>query len=76
MATDVPQRMADGSLFIPKATQHLLSIRTVITVEAKAPHRESCGSRQRATHGRSVNGELRIAAGSIPRGILNADDVS
>jgi hypothetical protein len=37
MATDVPQRMADGSLFVPKATQHLLSIRTVMTAEAKAP---------------------------------------
>ena len=37
MATDVPQRMADGSLFVPKATQHLLSVRTIVTVEAKAP---------------------------------------
>ena len=37
MATDVPQRMADGSLFVPKATQHLLSIRTVMAQEAKAP---------------------------------------
>jgi hypothetical protein len=37
MATDVPQRMADGGLFVPKATQHLLSIRTVRTAEAKVP---------------------------------------
>jgi membrane fusion protein, heavy metal efflux system len=37
MATDVPQRMTDGSLFVPKATQHLLSIRTVMTTETKAP---------------------------------------
>jgi hypothetical protein len=37
MATDVPQRMADGSLFVPKATQHLLSVRTVVTAETKAP---------------------------------------
>jgi hypothetical protein len=37
MASDAPQRMADGSLFVPKATQHLLSIRTVLTTEAKAP---------------------------------------
>jgi len=37
MATDVPQRMADGSLFVPKATQHLLSVRTVMTAETKAP---------------------------------------
>ena len=37
MATDVPQRMADGSLFVPKATQHLLSVRTVITQESRAP---------------------------------------
>jgi hypothetical protein len=37
MATDVPQRMADGSLFVPKATQHLLSVRTVVTSETKAP---------------------------------------
>ena len=37
MATDVPQRMADGSLFVPKATQHLLSVRTVLTAETKAP---------------------------------------
>ena len=37
MATDVPQRMADGSLFVPKATQHLLSVRTVMTAESRAP---------------------------------------
>ena len=37
MATDVPQRMPDGSLFVPKATQHLLSVRTVLTAETKAP---------------------------------------
>jgi cobalt-zinc-cadmium efflux system membrane fusion protein len=37
MATDVPQRMADGSLFVPKATQHLLSVRTVLTKETTAP---------------------------------------
>jgi hypothetical protein len=37
MATDIPQRMADGSLFVPKATQHLLAIRTVLTEETKAP---------------------------------------
>lgn len=37
MATDVPQRMADGGLFVPKATQHLLSVRTVVTAETKAP---------------------------------------
>jgi hypothetical protein len=37
MATDVPQRMPDGSLFVPKATQHLLAIRTVMTAESKAP---------------------------------------
>lgn len=37
MATDAPQRMADGSLFVPKATQHLLSVRTVLTAESRAP---------------------------------------
>jgi cobalt-zinc-cadmium efflux system membrane fusion protein len=37
MAADAPQRMADGSLFVPKATQHLLSVRTVLTAETKAP---------------------------------------
>ena len=37
MATDAPQRMADGSLFVPKATQHLLSVRTVMTAESRAP---------------------------------------
>jgi membrane fusion protein, heavy metal efflux system len=37
MATDVPQRMADGSLFVPKATQHLLAVRTVMTAESRAP---------------------------------------
>jgi hypothetical protein len=37
MATDVPQRMADGSLFVPKATQHLLSVRTVVAEERRAP---------------------------------------
>jgi hypothetical protein len=37
MATDVPQRMADSSLFVPKATQHLLAVRTVMTAESRAP---------------------------------------
>ena len=36
MATDAPQRMADGTLFVPKATQHLLAVRTVIAEESKA----------------------------------------
>lgn len=36
MATDLAQRMPDGSLFVPKATQHLLSIRTILTSEAEA----------------------------------------
>jgi membrane fusion protein, heavy metal efflux system len=40
MATDQPQRMADGSLFVPKATQHLLSVRTILTAETKAPRTE------------------------------------
>lgn len=37
MATDVPQRMADGSLFVPKATQHLLAIRTILAEATNAP---------------------------------------
>jgi cobalt-zinc-cadmium efflux system membrane fusion protein len=37
MATDLAQRTPDGTLFVPKATQHLLSIRTALTTEAKAP---------------------------------------
>ena len=37
MATDAPERMADGGLFVPKATQHLLSVRTVLTTETQAP---------------------------------------
>ena len=37
MATDQPQRLADGALFVPKATQHLLSIRTVLSSETTAP---------------------------------------
>lgn len=37
MATDLAQRTPDGTLFVPKATQHLLSIRTTLTVAAKAP---------------------------------------
>lgn len=36
MATDQPQRMPDASLFVPKATQHLLSIRTKIAERTKA----------------------------------------
>ncbi|MDX2157893.1 MAG: efflux RND transporter periplasmic adaptor subunit [Hyphomicrobiaceae bacterium] len=36
-ATDLPQRMPDGTLFVPKATQHLLSIRTMLTAEGTAP---------------------------------------
>jgi cobalt-zinc-cadmium efflux system membrane fusion protein len=37
MATDAPQRIADGSLFVPKGTQHLLAVRTVMTAESRAP---------------------------------------
>ena len=37
MATDAPQRMPDGSLFVPKATQHLLAVRTILTKESQAP---------------------------------------
>ncbi len=37
MATDLPQRMPDGSLFVPKATQHLLSVRTMLTRRGAAP---------------------------------------
>jgi hypothetical protein len=37
MATDLAQRTPDGTLFVPKASQHLLSIRTTLTTEAKAP---------------------------------------
>jgi hypothetical protein len=37
MASDQPQRMADGTLFVPKATQHLLSVRTILTAEIQAP---------------------------------------
>ena len=37
MATDLAQRMSDGTLFVPKATQHLLSVRTVITSAGSAP---------------------------------------
>lgn len=36
MATDLAQRLSDGSLFVPKATQHLLSVRTVLTTETDA----------------------------------------
>jgi cobalt-zinc-cadmium efflux system membrane fusion protein len=37
MATDMPQRLPDGTLFVPKATQHLLSLRTVLTAAEEAP---------------------------------------
>jgi len=37
IATDAPQRMPDGSLFVPKATQHLLAVRTILTKESQAP---------------------------------------
>ena len=37
MATDLAQRTPDGTLFVPKATQHLLSVRTMLTARATAP---------------------------------------
>ena len=37
MATDLAQRTPDGTLFVPKATQHLLSVRTVLTARGTAP---------------------------------------
>ena len=37
MAADAPQRMPDGTLFVPKATQHLLAVRTILTTESQAP---------------------------------------
>lgn len=36
MATDVPQRMPDGTVFVPKATQHLLSVRTMLVTSTSA----------------------------------------
>ena len=36
ITADLPQRLADGSLFVPKVTQRLLSIRTVLAGEASA----------------------------------------
>ena len=36
MATDIPQRMSDGSLFVPQATQHLLSVRTIMAEKSQA----------------------------------------
>lgn len=38
MATDLAQRLPDGTLFVPKATQHLLSIRTMIVAESDIAH--------------------------------------
>lgn len=37
MATDLAQRMPDGTLFVPKATQHLLSVRTIMSSRGHAP---------------------------------------
>lgn len=37
MATDLAQRMPDGTLFVPKATQHLLSMRTILTARGAVP---------------------------------------
>jgi membrane fusion protein, heavy metal efflux system len=36
MATDLAQRLPDGTLFVPKATQHLLSVRTMLTAPGDA----------------------------------------
>ena len=36
ITADLPQRLADGSLFVPKVTQRLLAIRTVLAGEASA----------------------------------------
>lgn len=36
ITADLPQRLADGSLFVPKVTQRLLSIRTVLAGESTA----------------------------------------
>ena len=37
MATDLAQRTPDGTLFVPKATQHLLSVRTMLIARGAAP---------------------------------------
>ena len=37
LATDLAQRMPDGTLFVPKATQHLLSVRTILAAKTAAP---------------------------------------
>jgi membrane fusion protein, heavy metal efflux system len=36
ITADLPQRLSDGSLFVPKETQHLLTIRTVLAGESSA----------------------------------------
>lgn len=53
MATDLPQRMPDGTLFVPKATQHLLSIRTALAAKSKA-------SRARELTGRVIAGPQNL----------------
>lgn len=36
ITADLPQRLPDGSLFVPKETQHLLTVRTVMAGESNA----------------------------------------
>ena len=72
MATDQPQRMPDATLFVPKATQHLLSIRTQIATRRKAARSTELSGRVIAgpqNFGRVQSnrpGRFQAAEGSVP----------
>ena len=70
---DVAQRLPDGSVFVPKPTQRLLTIRTVVTdAERPGPHHRDAGpdhprperQRRRAVLGRRP--PLAAALGRLP----------
>lgn len=61
LAPDLSQRLPDGSVFVPKSTQHLLSIRTEVI--ARASHRRSVELPGRIIPDPNASGVVQSAVG-------------
>lgn len=72
-AGDAPQRMSDGDVFLPKPSQRLLSIRTVVAKPEQAQSAVTLVGRIVADPNRSglvqsINGgRIMVAGGALPR---------
>ncbi len=72
LSGDIPRRLPDGSVFLPKPTQRLLSIRSQLAVEAEVPRSTRLVGRIIADPNRSglvqsiAGGRVSAPAGGLP----------